>query len=1262
MPGFAYLSVVSQKLDGAAAPLSSVSAAARYKVEMDSVTNLLQATVNGGAWTPFVFAAGGVVSMQNAYDGGGAVGSGAGRAISTMTGGAVTMLNAVADATNCLELTRNGAASGGCLTLTTAAAGTGSPLIITRGASTAAASLASAALIVNQQSQQHPSAVFRLRNLSKTLSGIIECWDTDGDPYVLDGATTMLRLDGQGDGVTYGTVDASTNNVQFRNAQFLVPATTDSGTRGLLVTSAQRAGAGIESNVAQTTGSPDGFLATMAGLATNASYGLRYTRTITPTGGTTFTGGGLIITNTPGNVASTENGVLASITHTSGALATADTTTALAISVSPGVSGSASGVSVTMGANATGPALSFTHNGQGSAFTANSAYVGAGDVATFGVLPATGTSTTTAPSTLAARHIQTYTTTSTWRYAGTGASDNTNGLMFVWSRPTINGGGQTLTLGGPLLRIEHSPQITAGAITDTTQGAVLWMNPATAASAVSGIDVFMGSNASGPVGAPTVRGVRVDWAAANGAFNHYQGSMAAVGHTFTEFVPATVFFSAGYASSTAGGLNLAGFSDSDTTGAQLAGYQATSSSITPAVSIQGWKSDGVTGRTALTTTDLIFGVYTGATSLLTLNATGQMVFVGTAPTTAHILGPAATFEISSATSQSLVLSTNGGTAALTINSSQAATLATTLSSGVSNSLNINATSTTAAQDQVGIDVRMLPGHVGTNTTMCGFFYNTTAGRKTLFGDGNLGANGAAVAVTVGNNVGVQGSAGSGDRNFGVQGIANTAKAASNVAVIGLAQNASGPYVAGYFALEDTTYPTTFPSAALVCNNSDVAADMFVAQDGGPATPITVFRIADGGGVGIASVATTAAPTAPAAGQIQWGTGGAHSAGTPNVLGASDEGWFLTAGTPTSSAAGNALTFTASPGLTSGAGGAVNLTAGAGAGVTTGIGGAIVATTGAGVNGTTLTTATASGAITLTVGTPGTATTGTAANPGTLTVTAVAGGAASDAAGIGGNGNSITLGLGVGGASSHASSGVGGNGGTITIALAGGGASTGSTGGNGASFVGSSAQAGNGVAGGTGCSWTYACGKGGDGTTGAGGPAGAYTITSAAGGNATAGTGNGGAGSDVIIGLGKGGTTTGGTAGRGGIFSITFPTVTGAGAQARFDILLSDANPILRATNANALTLGYTGGTITAATDVTFDDAKNLIFNTTTGTKFGTATTQKMGWWNAAPVVQPTAVADAGAGAVAQVASGATSCQVAIDAILSRLRTLGIFAT
>jgi len=53
---------------------------------------------------------------------------------------------------------------------------------------------------------------------------------------------------------------------------------------------------------------------------------------------------------------------------------------------------------------------------------------------------------------------------------------------------------------------------------------------------------------------------------------------------------------------------------------------------------------------------------------------------------------------------------------------------------------------------------------------------------------------------------------------------------------------------------------------------------------------------------------------------------------------------------------------------------------------------------------------------------------------------------------------------------------------------------------------------------------------------------------------------------------------------------------------------------------------YYSGVAAFGGDVTFADAKNIILNTTTGTKIGTATDQKLGFFNAAPVIQQTGVA------------------------------------
>ena len=82
-----------------------------------------------------------------------------------------------------------------------------------------------------------------------------------------------------------------------------------------------------------------------------------------------------------------------------------------------------------------------------------------------------------------------------------------------------------------------------------------------------------------------------------------------------------------------------------------------------------------------------------------------------------------------------------------------------------------------------------------------------------------------------------------------------------------------------------------------------------------------------------------------------------------------------------------------------------------------------------------------------------------------------------------------------------------------------------------------------------------------------------------------------------------------------------------------------------------------GSVLLDTNGITMGDAKNIIANATTGTKIGTATTQKIGFWNATPVVQPTAVADAGGGAVID-----AEARTALNALLARVRTVGFIAT
>lgn len=80
-------------------------------------------------------------------------------------------------------------------------------------------------------------------------------------------------------------------------------------------------------------------------------------------------------------------------------------------------------------------------------------------------------------------------------------------------------------------------------------------------------------------------------------------------------------------------------------------------------------------------------------------------------------------------------------------------------------------------------------------------------------------------------------------------------------------------------------------------------------------------------------------------------------------------------------------------------------------------------------------------------------------------------------------------------------------------------------------------------------------------------------------------------------------------------------------------------------------------TITGAGVVTLADAVDIAVNATTGTKIGTATTQKLSVYNATPIAQGAAVADAAGGAVVD-----AEARTALNALLARIRAFGIIAT
>ena len=77
----------------------------------------------------------------------------------------------------------------------------------------------------------------------------------------------------------------------------------------------------------------------------------------------------------------------------------------------------------------------------------------------------------------------------------------------------------------------------------------------------------------------------------------------------------------------------------------------------------------------------------------------------------------------------------------------------------------------------------------------------------------------------------------------------------------------------------------------------------------------------------------------------------------------------------------------------------------------------------------------------------------------------------------------------------------------------------------------------------------------------------------------------------------------------------------------------------------------------SSTAFTLADANNIIIGTGTGTRIATATTQKLGFWNATPIVQPVHIADPTGGATVD-----AEARTAIDSILSQLADMGLQAS
>lgn len=122
-------------------------------------------------------------------------------------------------------------------------------------------------------------------------------------------------------------------------------------------------------------------------------------------------------------------------------------------------------------------------------------------------------------------------------------------------------------------------------------------------------------------------------------------------------------------------------------------------------------------------------------------------------------------------------------------------------------------------------------------------------------------------------------------------------------------------------------------------------------------------------------------------------------------------------------------------------------------------------------------------------------------------------------------------------------------------------------------------------------------------------------------------------------------------------------------QAQF--ITTSTDSVLYGSSSTGESIFICGGTATTneklrigSSAITVADAVNFVFNTTTGTKHGTATNQKQSFWNATPIVQPTTAVSASvfaANTSGIVNDTATFDGYTIGQIVKALRNIGLLA-
>jgi len=124
-----------------------------------------------------------------------------------------------------------------------------------------------------------------------------------------------------------------------------------------------------------------------------------------------------------------------------------------------------------------------------------------------------------------------------------------------------------------------------------------------------------------------------------------------------------------------------------------------------------------------------------------------------------------------------------------------------------------------------------------------------------------------------------------------------------------------------------------------------------------------------------------------------------------------------------------------------------------------------------------------------------------------------------------------------------------------------------------------------------------------------------------------------------------------------VFQIGTEAGSGGGTVRNVDIRVgTQSSGAVFSASGSGMQLSLRNVTTTSTSSlagITLGSGSDIALSTTTGTKIGTATNQLLGFYNATPVAQQAAVADA---------TDAASTQDRLNDLLARLRTLGLIAT